>query len=35
MNAAAHIAKRHALQPNGRGLCAFAPRLRDEGKPLD
>jgi|GEM_PF-3148458 len=35
MNFIAHIAKRHALQPNGRGLCALAPRLRDEGKPLD
>jgi len=35
MNVIAHIAKHHALQPTGRGPGAFAPRLRDEGKPLD
>jgi hypothetical protein len=35
MNAVAHIAKHHALQPSGRGLCAFAPRPRDEGKSID
>lgn len=35
MNAVAHIAKRQALQPSGRGLCAFVPRLRDEGKSID
>jgi hypothetical protein len=37
MNRALHIAKRHALQPQGCGLRApaLSPRFRDEASHID